>query len=347
MTDLRLLTPDDWRAWRDLRLAALAEAPHAFGSTLADWQGAGDREERWRGRLALPGSRNLLAYLDGEPVGMASGVPAEDGSEDVELVSMWVAPSARGRGVGGALVRAVETWARSVDAGTLRLAVAEGNEAAARLYARHAFVDTGERVLMPDGLRHERVLAKPLRGRADLQGTVVGLATDDAHRFSKTPRERVRLLAGLGVEGDAHAGVKAQHRSRVRQDPDQPNLRQVHLLQSEFFALAREHGYEVGAGDLGENVTTTGIDLLALPRDTRLLVGPEAVVRLTGLRNPCWQIDEFRKGLLAVAVTRDDEGAVVRRTGVMGVVESGGEVRVGDRVVVQLPPEPHEPMDRV
>lgn len=347
MTELRVLTPGDWQLWRRLRLAALAEAPHAFGSTLAEWQGEGDREERWRARLALPGSYNLVAVVDDEPVGMASGVPAEDGSADVELVSMWVAPAARGRGVATALVAAVEDRARRDEATTLRLAVAEGNEAATRLYARHGFTDTGERQLMPDGRRRERVLARWLRDPEPGQGIVVGLATDGGHRFSKTPRRSVRLVAGVGVEGDAHAGAKAQHRSRVRQDPEQPNLRQVHLLGSEFFDLAREHGHEVGVGDFGENVTTTGIDLLALPRDTRLLLGPAAVVRLTGLRNPCRQIDELSAGLLAVAVTRDEGGAVVRRAGVMGVVEADGEVTVGDRVVVRLPARPHEPLDRI
>ncbi|HSJ22063.1 MAG TPA: GNAT family N-acetyltransferase [Nocardioidaceae bacterium] len=162
MTDLRTLGPEDWKLWRGLRLAALAEAPQAFGSRLVDWQGEGDREERWRERLGIPGSRNVVAVLDGEPVGMASGVPADDDS--VELISMWVAPSARGRGVGDALVREVERWARESGARVLRLDVAEDNAAAQALYERRGFTLTGELgELMADGVRRERVMAKALR----------------------------------------------------------------------------------------------------------------------------------------------------------------------------------------
>lgn len=345
MIVLRALSADDWPTWRELRLAALADAPYAFGSTLADWQGARDTEERWRGRLGLPASHNLVALLDGEPAGIASGVPADHDGTAAEVISMWVAPRARGRGVADALLLGVEGWARQRGAATLRLAVSEGNEAATRLYERHGLTDTGEREVMPDGVRRERVLAKALEKAGGAR--VVGVAVDDDHRFSKVPRSRVRLLEGLGVEGDAHCGEKARHRSRVRQDPHQPNLRQVHLLQSEFFDVAREHGFELAVGNLGENVTTAGIDLLALPRDARLRIGPDAVVRLTGLRNPCYQIDGFRPGLLAVAVTTGARGEVVRRTGVMGVVERGGEVGLGDGIVVELPPQPYLALERV
>ncbi|HEU4514626.1 MAG TPA: GNAT family N-acetyltransferase [Nocardioidaceae bacterium] len=346
MIVLRVLTVEDWPTWRRLRLAALADAPYAFGSTLADWQGAGDTEDRWRARLGMPDSQNLVAELEGEPVGMASGVPADHDRAAAEVISMWVAPKVRGRGVGDALLLGVETWARQRGAATLRLSVSEGNDPAAGLYERHGFADTGEREVMPDGVRRERVLAKRL-GAVTSGDRVVGLAADDAHRFSKVPRRRIALLEGLGVEGDAHSGERVQHRSRVRQNPDQPNLRQVHLLPSEFFDLAREHGFELAVGNLGENITTAGIDLLALPRDTRLRIGQDAVVRLTGLRNPCHQIDHFRHGLLKVAVTTAPDGDLVRRTGVMGVVEQGGEVGLGDGVVVELPPEPHVALERV
>ncbi len=176
---------------------------------------------------------------------------------------------------------------------------------------------------------------------------MTSVARDDDHRFSKVPRAEIVLVEGIGVEGDAHAGRTVQHRSRVAADPTQPNLRQVHLLASEFFELAAEEGFALAPGDLGENVLTSGIDLLALPRDTRLRLGPDARVRLTGLRNPCWQIDAFRSGLLKVAVTRGADGEVVRRTGVMAVVEHGGRVAPGDAVVVELPEEPHQPLDRV
>jgi GNAT superfamily N-acetyltransferase len=159
--ELRVLTPDDWADWRALRLVALADAPDAFGGKLADWQGDGDREERWRGRLSLPGSHNLLVLLDGRPVGMASGAPGEaDGV--AELLSMYVDRTARGRGVGDLLIREVERWARDVfGASVLELAVAEGNEAAAALYRRHGFQDTGHAGDMPDG-RPERVMTKRL-----------------------------------------------------------------------------------------------------------------------------------------------------------------------------------------
>jgi GNAT superfamily N-acetyltransferase len=157
----RVLTSDDWPVWRDLRLAALAEAPHAFGSRLADWQGDGDSNERWRARLEIPG-HHLVAVVDGRPVGMASGVPTDDDGV-VELISMWVHPTARGRGIGDQLLGAVERWARQVGADTLTLAVADGNEAAAVLYRRNGFRCTGESHLMPDGVRREQIMSKTLR----------------------------------------------------------------------------------------------------------------------------------------------------------------------------------------
>jgi ribosomal protein S18 acetylase RimI-like enzyme len=158
---LCVLGPDDWPIWRRLRLTALAEAPYAFGSRLADWQGDGDQEDRWRSRLAIPGSYHTVAELDGEPVGMAGGIPTgADGV--VELVSMWVAPSVRGNGVAGLLIQEVERWARAVPAKELRLAVAEGNQAAASLYQRHGFRHTGEIEVMPDGVRLEHIMSKPI-----------------------------------------------------------------------------------------------------------------------------------------------------------------------------------------
>lgn len=159
---MRTLDPDDWPIWRRLRLTALADAPHAFGSRLAEWQGEGDQEQRWRARLAIPGSHHTVAELDGEPVGMASGV-LTDTEGVVELVSMWVAPSARGRGMAGLLIREIERWAREVPAKQLRLAVAEGNEQVAGLYERHGYRYTGEIEPMPDGVRRERIMSKTLR----------------------------------------------------------------------------------------------------------------------------------------------------------------------------------------
>lgn len=159
--ELRVLSPEDWRTWRSLRQAALAEAPHAFGSRLEDWQGEGDREERWRDRLSTTGARNLVAVIDAAPVGMATGVPAGDGVVDV--FSMWVHPAARGRGVADALLRDLEQWARAAGATVLRLTVTDGNTAASALYQRNGFAFTGELGdPMPDGVRHELVMAKPM-----------------------------------------------------------------------------------------------------------------------------------------------------------------------------------------
>lgn len=176
---------------------------------------------------------------------------------------------------------------------------------------------------------------------------VVGVSADREHRFSKVPQDVVTLVENHGVVGDAHAGVTIQHLGRLAIDATAPNLRQVHLLHVELFDEARAHGYELAQGDLGENVLTSGLDLLALPTGTRLRLGERAVVRVTGLRNPCRQITTFRTGLLKVAVGRDEDGAVVRKAGIMGVVERGGDVRPGDWISVELPDGPHRPLEPV
>ncbi|MEU8835810.1 MOSC domain-containing protein [Streptomyces sp900116325] len=180
-----------------------------------------------------------------------------------------------------------------------------------------------------------------------MSGTVTVVSSNGTYSFTKPNRDSVTLLAGLGVEGDVHAGVTVKHRSRVAQDPTQPNLRQVHLIHEELFEELREAGFEVAPGDLGENVTTRGIDLLGLPVGTLLHLGDEAVVEVTGLRNPCLQIDNFQGGLLKQVVGRDAAGDIVRKAGIMGVVASGGRVRPGDTVKVELPAEPHRRLDRV
>jgi MOSC domain-containing protein YiiM len=180
-----------------------------------------------------------------------------------------------------------------------------------------------------------------------LNPTVIAVCSRPGHAFSKTPREAITLLAGIGVEGDAHAGETVRHRSRVRANPNQPNLRQVHLLPAELFDEVAQAGFTVTPGDLGENVTTRGIDLIGLPRGTRLRLGNEAEVEITGLRNPCKQIDDFQPGLLAQVVGKDDAGNIVRKAGVMSVVLTGGTIRPGDPVRVTLPPEPHVPLERV
>ncbi|RAJ69988.1 ribosomal protein S18 acetylase RimI-like enzyme [Streptomyces sp. Amel2xB2] len=169
MIELRVLTPDDWRSWRALRLAALADAPYAFKSPLSDWQGPGDREERWRDRLSVPGACDLLALLDGEPVGMAGGTPGAAPGE-AWLRSLWVGASGRGRGVADRLLYAVEEWAAGAGADVLRLSVIPGNTHAIALYRRHGFADTGRLGdLLPDG-RHEVVMAKRLDGTPSRTG---------------------------------------------------------------------------------------------------------------------------------------------------------------------------------
>jgi MOSC domain-containing protein YiiM len=179
------------------------------------------------------------------------------------------------------------------------------------------------------------------------EATVVAVSSSATHSFSKSNDGCIRLLAGLGVEGDAHLGVTVQHRSRVRRDPTQPNLRQVHLIHAELHDELREQGFEVRPGEMGENVTTQGVALLDLPTGTRLRLGAEAVVEVTGLRNPCSQLDDFQPGLMAATRPPDPAGGVVRKAGVMAVVVAGGEVRPGDEVVVEPPPPPHRPLEPV
>jgi MOSC domain-containing protein YiiM len=174
-------------------------------------------------------------------------------------------------------------------------------------------------------------------------GTIVAVARDDAHRFSKPTRESITLIAGIGVEGDAHAGATVKHRSRVARDPGTPNLRQVHLIHSELFDEVAARGHRVRPGELGENVTTAGVDLLALARGTRLELGDEAVVEVTGLRNPCTQINGLSDGLMKELVFVDDEGETVRLAGVMSIVLTGGVIRPGDPIRV-VPPAVSEPL---
>ncbi|WP_375428276.1 MOSC domain-containing protein [uncultured Sphingomonas sp.] len=176
---------------------------------------------------------------------------------------------------------------------------------------------------------------------------VHAVARSKDHRFSKQAEAEITLLAGLGVEGDAHLGVTVQHLSRIRADPTQPNLRQVHLIHAELFDELAAKGFAVAPAELGENVTTRGIDLLGLPRRARLRLGVSAVVEVTGLRNPCAQIERHRPGLLAAVLDRTPEGELVRKSGVMAVVVAGGTVRPGDTIGVDLPPPPHERLERV
>ena len=186
-------------------------------------------------------------------------------------------------------------------------------------------------------------------GRAPVTepGIVTAVHLSPTHSMSKRPVERIELIAGRGVAGDAHAGERVQHRSRVRLDPTQPNLRQVHLIHEELHDQLAEAGFDIGAGAMGENVTTRGVELLALPRGARLRLGPAAVIEVTGLRNPCVQLDRLRPGLMAATLDRDEAGNLVRKAGVMAVVVFGGMVRAGDAIVVELPAGAAEPLEPV
>lgn len=178
-------------------------------------------------------------------------------------------------------------------------------------------------------------------------GSVVGVSLRSGHRFGKTPSPGIRLLVGLGVEGDAHMGERVRHLYDVRKDANRPNLRQVHLIHAELFCELRGKGFDVHAGELGENVTTSGVDLLALPAATRLHLGERAVVEITGLRDPCIQIEKFQKGLMAAMLDRDADGRLIRKSGVMSIVISGGEVRPGDPVGIEWPAGPRRALQPV
>lgn len=175
---------------------------------------------------------------------------------------------------------------------------------------------------------------------------VQGVYISAEHSFSKQPVSGIELLAGLGVMGDCHMGAQVRHRSRVAADPGQPNLRQVHLMPAELFDELRPD-FDINGGDLGENITTRGIDLLSLPTGAMLKIGNTALVAVTGLRNPCQQIEAFRTNLLKAVVQRGADGKLVRKAGIMGVVVLGGTVRPGDVIEVTLPPEPFVPLERV
>jgi MOSC domain-containing protein YiiM len=180
-----------------------------------------------------------------------------------------------------------------------------------------------------------------------MNGIVIAVSLSQTHSFSKPNTKSIKLLTGLGVEGDTHLGEKVQHRSRVAKDPNQPNLRQVHLIHAELHDELREKGFDVSPGQMGENITTRGLDLLGLPTGTKLHLGKEAIVEVTGLRNPCHQLDDFQMGLMKAVLDKDEEGNLIRKAGIMGIVLQGGEVHVDDLIRAELPAEPHEPLKPV
>ncbi len=175
-------------------------------------------------------------------------------------------------------------------------------------------------------------------------GIVTAVSRSPRHSLVKSNEDCIKLVAGLGVEGDAHLGTTVKHRSRVARDPTQPNLRQVHLVHAELHDELREAGFTVAPGQMGENVTTSGVDLLGLATGAQLHLGSSAVVEVTGLRNPCAQLDKIQKGLMAATLGRDERGNLVRKAGIMGVVLAEGEVRPGDPIRVEPPPPPHRPL---
>jgi MOSC domain-containing protein YiiM len=180
-----------------------------------------------------------------------------------------------------------------------------------------------------------------------LSGEVAAVSRSRTHTLSKPSADEIELLEGLGVAEDAHAGATVKHRSRVAKDPAQPNLRQVHLIHAELHDELHDRGFDIGPGEMGENITTRGLDLLGMPTGTRLRLGAGAVITITGLRNPCSQLNKIQPGLMKAVLDRDAQGQLVRKAGVMAVVDAGGLVRVGDPIVVELPAAPHAPLEPV
>ena len=180
-----------------------------------------------------------------------------------------------------------------------------------------------------------------------MEQIVTAVSSSATYSFSKPNSESVYLITGHGVEGDVHAGKTVKHRYLIKQDPTQLNLRQVHLIHAELIDELRDQGFNVSPGQLGENITTRGVDLLALPTGTKLNLGSDAVIEITGLRNPCYQLDDFQKGLTAAVLDKDEEGNLIRKAGIMGIVLADGVVHPGDSIEIELPPEPHRPLEPV
>jgi MOSC domain-containing protein YiiM len=180
-----------------------------------------------------------------------------------------------------------------------------------------------------------------------MTGTITAVSRSSTYTFSKPNQSSIRLLAGLGVEGDGHMGEKVKHRFRVAHDPDSPNLRQVHLIHAELLDELQTAGFTVLPGQMGENITTRGVDLLGLPAGARLHLGNTAVVEVTGLRDPCHQLDTFQPGLMAAVLDHDANGNLIRKAGVMSIVLAGGEVKPGDPIFVELPSGPYRPLETV
>ena len=250
------------------------------------------------------------------------------------LYSVAVHPAYQHKGIGSALVRHAEQALTARGCMQINLQIVDGNEAVTAFYAAL-------------GYEVEKRVSMGRRVAANIAPKIVAVSRGASHTFSKAATAHINLIAGHGVQGDAHCGVTVKHRSRVARDPTQPNLRQVHLLHAELFDELAAKGFAVAPGDLGENITTSNMALLGLPSGTRLQLGESAVVELTGLRNPCAQLDHFQPGLMAAVLDRSTQGAVIRKAGVMGVVIQSGWVRPGDLIRVTLPSPPCRDLEPV
>ncbi|MEM7757725.1 MAG: MOSC domain-containing protein [Cyanobacteria bacterium P01_A01_bin.40] len=180
-----------------------------------------------------------------------------------------------------------------------------------------------------------------------MTGEVIAVCLNTSHVFSKLTQDSIKLLSGMGVAGDAHCGVTVKHRSRIEKNPHQPNLRQVHLIHAELHDELNNAGFDISPGQMGENITTRGIDLLSLPTDTRLYIGNEAVIQVIGLRNPCGQLNSIQAGLKAAVLDKDTEGNIIRKAGIMSIVLTTGEIFVGDTIQIEFPPLPHRALEKV
>jgi MOSC domain-containing protein YiiM len=176
---------------------------------------------------------------------------------------------------------------------------------------------------------------------------VVAVCSSPNHNFSKFVREKIYIISGIGVENDVHSGKKVKHRSRVTQNPNQPNLRQVHLIHVELFEELKQKGFEISCGEIGENITTKNLDLLNLPRNTILEIGATAKIKVTGLRNPCYQLNDLQDGLMNAVLEINNNGELIRKAGIMGIVIKSGEIKAGDLIKIELPNEPFEKLERV
>ncbi len=180
-----------------------------------------------------------------------------------------------------------------------------------------------------------------------ISGSVIAVCSRDAHLFSKENREEIELIKNFGINGDAHAGMYVKHRSRVKKNPKQLNLRQVHLIPIELLNEMKQHRYDLHPGDLGENITTSGIDLINLPLNSQINIGEEVVLEVKGLRDPCKQIEAFKEGLLKKMITKDADGNLIRKTGIMTIVLGGGIVKPNDKIEVVLPKKPYHKLEVV